>query len=639
MGSKKHIDKFFQEQFKDFEANPPLHVWDNITREIEKDNQTKKRIIPLWIKVGGVAASLIFLIALSVSQFSSENTVNDNVVNEQTIFDNQNFNSESPVVNTIVKDDNVSDLLNQNNELRSIKSNSIPLNQIEKNVGQSKYTVVNSSDSNLRSIENSNNKIKTNKGDFTEKQVANNLMTTQQKSEGYNDVISKERVKSVGLKDEVLVDNQLSDSKNKEDLLIKETTLSNNVVSKNSLPREGDNFNKDNTDIANQFKITPNLQEGVYDDSAQLLPSVNESVYVNKSDNKLQNSDLDNDLKSNINSNVVVNSENENFVNAFDQAENKLRISKDIDAISNVAQKSVNNEEGSVAANELNTEVKHLIIDENCIDEESEELLVEKTIEEAIAEQELKKDETNDEEVPEAYKKWKIVPNVAPVYYNSLTSGSPIADDFKENKKKGKFTASYGIGVGYALNKRLSVRTGVNMLEVGYDTQDVAIYSSQETTGDQHLKNINFSSQGAKMNIAGLDTYSSSLMPSSLSSLFDSNLSQRFGYLEVPLELSYQLSDKKLRVDLVAGVSTFFLNKNEIYAENKTGAIYIGEANNLNNMSYSTNLGIGLEYKISKKLNFNFDPMFKYQLNAFSNDSGNFRPYILGVYSGLSYNF
>ena len=66
---------------------------------------------------------------------------------------------------------------------------------------------------------------------------------------------------------------------------------------------------------------------------------------------------------------------------------------------------------------------------------------------------------------------------------------------------------------------------------------------------------------------------------------------------------------------------------------------YIGEANNLNNMSYSTNLGIGLEYKLSKSLNFNFDPMFKYQLNAFSNDAGNFKPYILGIYSGLSYRF
>ena len=141
------------------------------------------------------------------------------------------------------------------------------------------------------------------------------------------------------------------------------------------------------------------------------------------------------------------------------------------------------------------------------------------------------------------------------------------------------------------------------------------------------------------MSIVGSGTYSATQIPSSFSSLFDSSLNQRFGYLEVPLELSYKLSDKKLRVDVIAGISTFFLNKNEIYSENKVKTTYIGQANNLNNMSYSTNLGVGLEYKISKSLNFNFDPMFKYQLNAFSNDAGNFKPYILGIYSGLSYRF
>ena len=66
---------------------------------------------------------------------------------------------------------------------------------------------------------------------------------------------------------------------------------------------------------------------------------------------------------------------------------------------------------------------------------------------------------------------------------------------------------------------------------------------------------------------------------------------------------------------------------------------HIGEANNINQISYSTNIGLGFNYNISKSFNFNFEPTFKYQLNAFSNDSGNFKPYIIGVYTGFSFKF
>ena len=38
-------------------------------------------------------------------------------------------------------------------------------------------------------------------------------------------------------------------------------------------------------------------------------------------------------------------------------------------------------------------------------------------------------------------------------------------------------------------------------------------------------------------------------------------------------------------------------------------------------------------------LKFNLEPTFKYQLNAYDNTSGNFNPYIIGVYTGFSYKF
>ena len=62
-------------------------------------------------------------------------------------------------------------------------------------------------------------------------------------------------------------------------------------------------------------------------------------------------------------------------------------------------------------------------------------------------------------------------------------------------------------------------------------------------------------------------------------------------------------------------------------------------SNNLNNIHFSTNLGIGLKYSFMKSFEFNLEPTVKYQLNTYSSDSGDFKPYFLGVYSGVSYKF
>ena len=56
-------------------------------------------------------------------------------------------------------------------------------------------------------------------------------------------------------------------------------------------------------------------------------------------------------------------------------------------------------------------------------------------------------------------------------------------------------------------------------------------------------------------------------------------------------------------------------------------------------MNFSGNLGVDFDYNISKKLYINVSPMFKYQLNTFSENSGGFQPYYLGVYTGLNFRF
>ena len=52
MKENKNIERLFQEKFKDFEALPPEESWDIIANRL---NKKKKRIVPLWFQLSGIA--------------------------------------------------------------------------------------------------------------------------------------------------------------------------------------------------------------------------------------------------------------------------------------------------------------------------------------------------------------------------------------------------------------------------------------------------------------------------------------------------------------------------------------------------------------------------------------------------------
>src|SRR5690606_2083961 len=116
-------------------------------------------------------------------------------------------------------------------------------------------------------------------------------------------------------------------------------------------------------------------------------------------------------------------------------------------------------------------------------------------------------------------------------------------------------------------------------------------------------------------------------------------IDQRFGFIEVPLEVEYALVNKKGGLNLIGGCSTFSVGKNKVYSVVDGIQTRNGEANNINDMSYSANVGLGINYHISQKIKVNVEPTFKYQINTSSNSSGNFQPYFIGIYTGLSYKF
>ena len=240
-------------------------------------------------------------------------------------------------------------------------------------------------------------------------------------------------------------------------------------------------------------------------------------------------------------------------------------------------------------------------------------------------------------------KRWSMGPSVAPVFFGSVGEGSPIHSNFASNSKSGNLNLSYGLTVTYNVSEKLSVRSGIHRVDYGYDTNDVVFTSSLTTSTNQLIDNINYARTSRNLVVESksneVEALSDNASFAGTAQPFEGRMVQQLGYVEVPVELNYALLDKKFGINLIGGVSSLFLVDNAVSLESEQLITEMGEANNANDINFSTNFGVGFNYEISQKLQLNVEPIFKYQLNTFSETAGNFRPYSVGVYSGLSFKF
>jgi len=251
--------------------------------------------------------------------------------------------------------------------------------------------------------------------------------------------------------------------------------------------------------------------------------------------------------------------------------------------------------------------------------------------------------ETEEEIKPEVepIKRWSINPNVAPVYFNSFGDGSTIHSQFINNSKSGKINMSFGVNASYALNNKLSVRTGVSKVNLGYSTNNVAILTGTVSgfLNENLYKNIAFSNSNNSVMFLNINQSVSLDFPTALPNKIKGEIDQEIGFIEIPFELQYKLLDNKFGMSVIGGVSTLFLNNNELFSLLDGEKTLIGEATNINKTSFSANFGVGMNYNITKKINLNIEPTFKYQLNTFDDTSGDVKPYFIGIYSGIKYKF
>jgi hypothetical protein len=230
--------------------------------------------------------------------------------------------------------------------------------------------------------------------------------------------------------------------------------------------------------------------------------------------------------------------------------------------------------------------------------------------------------------------RWTIAPVFAILKSNSFTNTSPI-DANLDNSTKGENSFSYGVQVAYKLNKRWAIQSGIHLQEMSYSNNQIAIFSSQRTSSATEFTNeVSFSFDDN--NSENIDFNANSLT-NAIS--YNGNLTQNYGYIEIPFELKYNFSNRKeFKTQLVAGFSSLFLSKNTILlnTENRSQE---GKASNLNTFNFSGNLGFDFNYHFNKNWSLHLNPMLKVQLNTFHQNANNFAPFFIGLYTGVHYKF
>ena len=547
MKDHKNIERLFQEKFKDFEAIPPQESWNIIASRLN-EKKKKKRIIPIWFQLSGIAASFIIIGALIWNFQSNQNTNSPNNSNETVVVGVDNSNSKDKKSNT---DFNNNETLRPEKNIENSENNTIKFDSKRIDFEKSNPIVISNEKSNIRYKDKKNNSFE-----------SKNTLDTKNKKRypNYNNKESNH---------EIVANSKAKRNKSsKKNLFLETDLIATTKKNKNSKLNPNNNTTTSKNGLINSDKINSFFDK-----------TETNTNYVNTSNDSLANQTKDT-----------------------------------ITAVLALSENIITNDSTLVA--EISPEINPL-----------EELLKEK---------EAGKNEVEKEK--EKRNRWAVSTNASPVYFNSISEGSSLDSQFSKNSKEFETTMSYGIGAVYQISNKFSFKTGVNALTFNYNTDNV-LFNTRLNSVTNNIKTLDRNSNSENLAFSAINSKSD--LGDALILLTESkgSIKQELSYVEVPLELSYKILDKKFGIDLIGGVSTLFLNANSISLISDGMEMNIGKANNLNDIHFSSNVGLGFKYNFWKSFNANFQPMFKYQINTFSENSGNFKPYFIGLYTGVSFSF
>ncbi|HEY3371133.1 MAG TPA: outer membrane beta-barrel protein [Prolixibacteraceae bacterium] len=254
---------------------------------------------------------------------------------------------------------------------------------------------------------------------------------------------------------------------------------------------------------------------------------------------------------------------------------------------------------------------------------------------------------------------WLVGAQVSPAYsVNRSSHSAQYASNMLNSSSNTPVDLGGGLSVEYKPGKRWSLQSGVYIAGLGQSTGN-----STNTNRDQYA----FAGKGSEYFNAPVDVEATKMSMNSTAGVIqlnripdgivlgtnledkslasavvvsDARFIQNFQYLEIPLYLRYTVLDARFDVELIGGLSSNVLIGNDTYMESSSGRSLVGKTQDMQGLNYSGTFGLGLKYGLSRRLFLNVEPRVKYFLNSLNTNAAvTYKPYTIGVYTGISYQF
>ncbi len=267
---------------------------------------------------------------------------------------------------------------------------------------------------------------------------------------------------------------------------------------------------------------------------------------------------------------------------------------------------------------------------------------------------------------------WKMGMHISPGYSSHVTAHSDkYAQNMNYNGENGNGNIGGGLSIQYKTSKKLRIESGVYYAQSGQKSKSSFelfaskndFYDAVYASGDNLQSNVpangfsnavNISDGNLLMNsTAGIIEMKGAPKGVQINSaperinaeyentlVTDGTLAQVFDFVEIPLYLRYSVLDSKFGIDLMGGLNAGFVVGNNAYIDNSYGVQNIGTTQDISTVNLSGTVGIGVNYSLGKHISVAVEPRLNYYFNSINNNPDVvFRPYRIGFYSGLYYEF
>ncbi len=259
-------------------------------------------------------------------------------------------------------------------------------------------------------------------------------------------------------------------------------------------------------------------------------------------------------------------------------------------------------------------------------------------------------------------KNWKVGVQLSPYYssYSADHSESYARNmTYSENRSQAELGA--GISVQYKASDKWRIESGVYYSQTGDKSANSgnlfganADFAPSTTTAGSYFNTAVKLSRGemAMNSTAGVIQFSKPpsnseliTIPETLAGLSSVMLTpgefyQVFDFMEIPLNVRYRLFDSSFTLELLSGVSTNILVGNNVYMGTGPSRENVGRTGNISQFCFAGVVGVGVNYPVGKNLSISLEPRASYYLNSINQSRDvDFRPWKVGIYTGLNYEF